>query len=239
MLKTFLRVWEGTNWSWKMVRDEWMCLIHLCWLPGSVLPDYEELIGYVAWKDLSFKAVAHSLLVSDEQEESFPYVSLGIGESLKLPDGLSRLLGLRLGITSRSFFCIGLTKIWVWKLLVDGHWVRRKMRCCPAGGFYHLWHAVGCSNTITPAGNEQEELNESRPQLPFGEIGCDFLNSAALYSSRHTAPVAEQGSLPKADIALSWICTKRDSQHGECQPESIPLVCRAFITSQLWWTTGI
>lgn len=48
MLKMFLGVWEGPNWSWKMVRDERMCLIHLCWLSGSVLPDHEEFIECVA-----------------------------------------------------------------------------------------------------------------------------------------------------------------------------------------------
>lgn len=66
-----------------------MSSIPLCWLSGSVLPDHEELVGCGARKDWTFNAdtVAPSL------EEKFPGVSLGIGESLKLPEGLRGVLG--------------------------------------------------------------------------------------------------------------------------------------------------
>lgn len=100
-------------------------------------------------------------------------------------------------------------------------WSAGRMRCCPADGFCHLCRSVGRSTAETPAGNEQEELNESRPQLPFAEIGCDFLNSRAIYSSgtqlpwRSRLPFRRQ-TLPSPGSA--------QSRHGQCQPpQPIPL----------------
>lgn len=115
--------------------------------------------------------------------------------------------------------------------MISGHLVRRNDEVLPCWANFAICLMPGAVQmpylrlAPVPAGNEQEELNESRPQLPFRGIGCDFPNSTAIYSRWHTAPVAEQESLPKADIALSWILREPWKRRSPAPASPHPSLC--------------
>lgn len=105
------------------------------------------------------------------------------------------------------------------------------MRCCPAGWVLLF---VGRSSAVTPAGNEQEELNESRPRVPFRGAGCDFLIALLFIPSGTQLPggagISSEGRhCPLLDPAR----TVENALPGTASlPKSI-FLCRAFIAFQL------